>query len=147
MGVLSVLAVPISGVFPLFGHLFDGVTAFALALVVSALCAGTAWYSARRQILGWWLLLALSLVGFANSAAMFFGGFDWNAYYERLGVSMQQTALNPTELFGLTSLRLSMIVMGTVYLGFIVWLKRYYDAPRSVELGGGASSQDFKTPP
>jgi uncharacterized membrane protein len=115
--------------FPFFGRYLTGLPGTAAFLVFAAVDAYIAFAFFRLQVAGWWVALTALLVRVASSALTIRRGNLMEAY-SRMGWSHQQLeALSMNPMFrGNAILWWSMTFM-VLYLGFLLWLKRYFRAP------------------
>jgi hypothetical protein len=130
---VSALELPLYGAVPAFGKLLSGASVWVFGLSFAAAAGAGAGWVWRRSILGWWMAVALWVFGSVSSIWTFGGGFDWNAYYLRMGLSQQQIqltrGLSPEELFA-NPVVLGIMALTWLGIGAVLfWTKKFFVDP------------------
>jgi uncharacterized membrane protein len=114
---------------PFFGRYLTGPAAAAALVIVAGIDGFLALSFYRLRVAGWWIavgVLGLRLI----SAAVTFRRVDLLQVYSKMGWSdtqLQQMSTNPA-LRGNAMLWWSLGV-GVLFLGYLIWIKRYFAAP------------------
>ena len=126
--VYSVVIGLTSPLFPFFGRYLTGFGAGALFLVVAVIYTYIAVSFYRLKIAGWWVAL-IATVLHAASVAITFGRASLPEAYGRMGWSPRQVeALQNNPLFHSGGIMLWSLAYMAAYLGFLLWVKKYFPA-------------------
>jgi len=124
--------------FPLFGRYLTGPPA-GICLVLLAMLDGFLAYSLfRLQLTGWWIAVAAVALRWA-SAIVTFHRADLLETYSKMGMPQQQLQLmSANPILRSTVLEYWTAAFGLLFLGYMIWVKRYLAAPpESVAAGQG----------
>jgi len=131
LGALFMVGFPWAyhGVMPMFGTILSRVPGILVALAMAGLWWWLGWKWYRRQIVGWWVLMATLLV-LAISGAITFSRIDLMELYEKMGY--QQAQIDLIRRQGIISNRLFLWgpVVWIPFLGYLIWVKRFFQ-PKS----------------
>jgi len=112
--------------FPFFGSYLTGIAAVACFVVLAALDLYISVALFRLQLSGWWIAIAALSVR-TVSMILTYSRADLMQAYSKMGMSdAQMEMLNSSPVFrGHVLLWWSMLSM-VLFLGYLVWLKRYF---------------------
>lgn len=137
--VVSSFTTPI---FPLFGRYLTGWTAAGPLLALALMDGYIAVSFVKMKIAGWWLAIIMLPMRLVSAGITLWRAGLIDAY-SRLGWSAAQLqALRASPMVSSRALAFWILGLGGIYLGFIVWLKRYfrsYQAAVYTEPGDGIS--------
>ena len=133
LGAVSVAPVIFGGsaFVPLFGQLVSGRPAALLLLAGAGISVWLAWGFLRLQRVALWASLALTLLASA-SATVTFARVDFLEVYRLMGYPQDQIdAIRQMGLLGGQTMAWMMALLGIATCAFLVWLKKFFPAPRS----------------
>jgi hypothetical protein len=139
-GVYYLLMSVTTPLFPLFGRYLTGLPA-GICLVLLAMLDGFLAYSLfRLQLTGWWIAVVAVALRWA-SAIVTFHRADLLEAYSRMGMPQQQLqVMRANSILRSTVLEYWSAAFGLLFLGYMIWVKRYLAAPREpVAAGPGPS--------
>ncbi len=114
---------------PFFGRYLTGIPGAIGCLMHAVIDAVLAVWFFRKQLLGWWVAIAVLILQTISAAITFTRG-DLLQAYSRLGwKSAQLQAMSDNPMFhGHLMLWWSLLFL-LLYLGYMVWVKRYFVTP------------------
>lgn len=126
--------------FPFFGRYLTGLPGTAAFLVFAGVDAYVAYSLFRLRVAGWWVAL-MSITFRLLSLVFTIGRGNLMEAYSRIGWSHQQLqTMSANPMFqGNVVLWWGMTFL-VLYLGFLLWLKRYFRAPASPGYTGSSDS-------
>jgi hypothetical protein len=129
-GGMAMLAIPLGyrSVLPFFGMLISGIPALLLILAMSALFLWLTWAFYRLQPRGWWVALVY-LVVMTASTVITFSRVNLLDMYRTMGFPADQLEMMEQLSFLRDNLLVFFLAAMLPYLGFILWLKRYFKVP------------------
>jgi hypothetical protein len=105
-----------------------GVSALALVLAIGGVMLFIGLGSLRRMRAAWWTALALLIVGVGYGAA-FMRKIDVAAWYEAMSMPMEPRQLEMVQsIYSSPFFYLWMAIIWALYLGFLLYLRRYFFA-------------------
>lgn len=113
---------------PFFGTVLTGGAAQAYYTVLVALSAYLAWGMYKVARSAWWVAVIMTLV-LGVSAAVSYSLLDTDTLYRAMNVPPQQVAALRMSGVGIGHLRQFTTVAMTLWLGYLLYVKRYFDAP------------------
>ena len=126
---VSVIGSAAYGIAPLFGVMLTGAPAVVVLVAVAGLCAFLAVQLYRLKRSAWWTLVLLDVIGAANGAVTL-ATVDFTKLYEQLGVMTPQIrAMHLTDVHRDPMLWVFMAVCWTALFAYLVWTRRFFDAP------------------
>jgi hypothetical protein len=112
--------------FPAGPWMLRGVSALALMLAIAGLMLFIGLGSLKRMRAAWWTALVMLVVGVVYGAA-FMRKIDVAAWYEAMSMPIDPRQLEMVEsMVSSPFFYLSMAVMWTLYLGLLLYLRRYF---------------------
>lgn len=123
----SLLAIS-TPMFPLFGKYLTGIRGAAFLLLFAAVDVYVAVSFFRMKVAGWWVA-TVAVVFRMVSAILTYARGNVNDLYNHMGWSAEQTQamqMNPVLRSG-AFLWVGPLIM-VVYVGYVIWLKRYFRA-------------------
>jgi hypothetical protein len=139
-GVYYLLLSVTTPLFPLFGRYLTGLPA-GICLVLLAMLDGFLAYSLfRLQLTGWWIAVVAVALRWTSAIVTFERG-DLFAAYRKMGLPPQQLQLmSANPMLRSTVLEYWTAAFGLIFLGYMLWVKRYLDASgEPVAAGSGPS--------
>jgi hypothetical protein len=117
---------PMYTAFPVGPWMLRGVSALALMLTIAGVTLFIGLGSLKRMRAAWWTALVLLVVGVAY-AAIFMRKIDVSAWYKAMSMSIDPRQLEMMQsMYSSPFFYLSMAVMWAAYLGFLIYLRRYF---------------------
>lgn len=114
--------------FPAGPWMLRGVSAVALVLAIAGVMLFIGLGSLKRMRAAWWTALALLILGVAYVAA-FMRNIDVAAWYEAMSMPMDPRQKEMVQsMYSSPFFYLWMAVMWALYLGFLLYLRRYFFA-------------------
>lgn len=115
--------------FPFFGRYLTGLPGTAAFLIFAAVDAYVAFAFYRLKVMGWWVAMVFMALRLVSSALTARRGNLLEAY-SRMGWSHEQLeAISMNPMFRGNSILWWSLAFMVIYLGFLLWLKRYFRAP------------------
>jgi hypothetical protein len=112
--------------FPFFGRYLTGAPGGIACLMFAVLDVFIAITLLRVNIVGWWVALAAVVIRVV-SAAITYARADLMQAYARVGWSSEKIeAMRNNPLFRANAILWVSLVFMVLYLGFLIWLKRYF---------------------
>ena len=112
--------------FPFFGKYLTGLPGGIACLIFAVVDAFVAVAFLRLNIMGWWVALAAMTIRII-SAAVTYGRDDLMQAYARLGWSPDKLqAMSNNPLFRSHAILWMSLGFMVLYLGFLLWLRRYF---------------------
>jgi hypothetical protein len=139
-GVYYLLMSVTTPLFPLFGRYLTGLPA-GICLVLLAMLDGFLAYSLfRLQLTGWWIAVVAVALRWTSAIVTFERG-DLLAAYRKMGLPQQQLQLmSANPMLRSTVLEYWTAAFGLMFLGYMIWVKRYLAASgEPVAAGSGPS--------
>jgi hypothetical protein len=132
IGAVLTLALPLAQrtVIPFFGILVSGAPATLAIVAFSTLSLYLAWGTYRLKMAAWQITFIASVL-FGSSVTITFLRVDAIELYRRLGYAEQQ--IDQLRRFGLytgRNLVLLTAVVWILFLGYLLWLKKYFRQKR-----------------
>jgi hypothetical protein len=132
---------------PFFGRYLTGLPAAAFFLVLAAVDAYVAYSFFRLKVAGWWVAV-ISMVIRLVSAILTVRAGNLLQAYTRMGWSQQQLdVLRANPMLRSSFLMGWTIVFLFLYLGFLLWLKRYFRQAAAPSYTGMSDSRPNPIPP
>ncbi len=126
LSALSMLAVLVNPVIPLFGMIVTGLPAVAIGLVMGSVAAALAWGIYRQKLAAWWATLALSIVGIATGIATLLQ-LDLRRLYKEMGLwSPELERMGIADIYKSPAFLALAGLSWLAYLGYLLWLKRHF---------------------
>jgi len=128
IGALATLAVPViyRSVVPLFGVLLSGAPATLMLLAFSAISLYLAWGTYRLKLSAWWTTVVATVL-FGVSTAITFWKIDVLEIYRQMGYPEQQIAqMRSLGFHSSRSFALWIAVFSLLFLGYLLWVKKYF---------------------
>jgi len=117
--------------FPFFGRYLTGIGGAACFVVLAALDMYLAIALFRLQSSGWWIAVIAAPVRLL-SMVLTFGKADLMQAYSKVGFSdAQLNTLNSNPMFRSHVILWWSLISLVVFLGYLLWLKRYFTTPAS----------------
>jgi hypothetical protein len=145
---LSVVSMPSALVYgpvmPLFGVFVSGPAGAAVILLVTAAMAYFAWGTYRLQMAAWWGMLLLGIVGALNGVVTF-SRTDLMEMYEKMRIPAAQLEMMRKSGMIETMSRWMPwmgLVGGAVWLGYLLYVRRYFVRNAAEALGDNRSSRE-----
>ena len=139
-GVYYLLMSVTTPLFPLFGRYLTGPPA-GICLALLAMLDGFLAYSLfRLQLAGWWIAVVAVALRWTSAIVTFERG-DLLAAYRKMGLPQQQLRLmSANPMLRSTVLEYWTAAVGLMFLGYMIWVKRYLAASgEPVAAGSGPS--------
>ena len=139
-GVYYLLMSVTTPLFPLFGRYLTGLPA-GICLVLLAMLDGFLAYSLfRLQLTGWWIAVVAVALRWTSAIVTFHRG-DLLEAYSKMGMGQQQLQLmSANPILRSSVLEYWTAAFGLMFLGYMIWVKRYLAASREpVAAGPGPS--------
>jgi predicted secreted protein len=115
--------------FPLFGRYLTGLPGGIACLTFAVVDAFIAVAILRMNVVGWWVALTAMIIRIV-SAAVTYGRADLMQAYAKLGWSAEKLeTMGNTPMFRSHAFLWVSLVFMVLYLGFLIWLKRYFRRP------------------
>lgn len=112
--------------FPAGPWMLRGVSALALVLTIAGVMLFIGLGSLKRMRAAWWTALAVLIVGVTYGAA-FMRKIDVAAWYEAMSMPVDPRQLEMVQsMYSSPFFYLWMAVMWALYLGFLLYLRRYF---------------------
>lgn len=145
--VYSLLMSVSTPVLPFFGRYLSGVPGGFAYLLLAALEAYIAVSFFRMKVAGWWLALVV-WVARLFSFVITYSHRNLTEFYAKLGWSQAQIeAVQRNPLFRSGGLLWMTPVIMLFYLGFLLWLKRYFGTAKPPSYSASASPHPTAIPP
>jgi hypothetical protein len=123
---LAMMPLLYRGVFPAFGVLLSGPVATVLSLLLAGVWLWLAWAFYRLQVVGLWVSIALTVVGFASTCVTF-ARVDFLEMYRLMGYPEQQIAqIEQLGIYQGPFMVWTMALLGLATVAFLLWLRRYF---------------------
>ena len=136
--LLTGLTTPI---FPFFGRYLTGIPAGGCLLALAALDFYLAFALFRLQSSGWWIAVIAAPVRLL-ALVLTYGRADMMQAYSKMGWSdAQMQMLNSSPLFHSRIILWWGVIFLLVFLGYLLWLKRYFKTPVSPPQAEALSAQ------
>ena len=139
---LAAMSVVISlsyGMVPLFGVIVTGAPAVIVLLAFAGLCAFLAVQLFRMKRSAWWTSVFFVVFGVVN-AVVTFARVDLEKLYEQMGIMTPQLrAMHLVDLYRDPMLWIFIGVSWTAALGYLIWTRRFFDAPPPLTRAGDAT--------
>ncbi len=114
-------------IFPMFGRYLIGWRGGICLLVTAVIDAIVAFSLLRLRMAGWWAAVVLVVLRSLAAITTFRRG-NLLAAYSKMGWSQEQLRMmNNSTVFHATIY--GSIVFGVVFLGYLIWIRRYFVAP------------------
>jgi hypothetical protein len=139
-GVYYLLMSVTTPIFPLFGRYLTGLPA-GICLMLLAMLDGFLAYSLfRLQLTGWWIAVVAVALRWTSAIVTFARG-DLLAVYRKMGLPQQQLQLmSANPMLRSTVFEYWTAAFGLMFLGYMIWVKRYLAAAgEPVAAGSGPS--------
>ena len=134
-------------VLPFFGRYLSGLPGSLAYLLLAVLEAYIAVLFFRMKVAGWWLALVVWAARFI-SLVITYSHRNLTEFYSKLGWSQAQIeAVQRNPMFRSGGLLWMTPVIMLFYLGFLIWLKRYFGPVKPPSYGASASPQPAVIPP
>jgi hypothetical protein len=134
LGAISVFAFMFLRVNVLFGVVVHGAAAVLFLLPLSVLGGYAAWAIFQQKLIGWQIALIIGCLGMISTLVTFLRHPDLAQLYREMGSSDQTSRFNEQFPQFLPFIWVGSIVMGTVYLIFVLYTRKYF--PTEERRGG-----------
>ena len=118
-------------VFPFFGTILVGLPAGVMLIVFALVLASISWGTYKLKSQAWWACLVLVVFGFTTSSVSFYLT-DFEALYEAMGYPEEQIdmmrSMGILDMMTSPAMVGSMVVMGFFYVGYLLYVRRYFPA-------------------
>ncbi|HEY6339456.1 MAG TPA: hypothetical protein VIW68_13260 [Candidatus Sulfotelmatobacter sp.] len=132
----SVLVGITTPVFPFFGTYLGGAAAGAGLIAVAVLDVFLAVWLYRLRALGWWIAMG-AFVFRLSSTVLTYRRADLLQLYSKMGWSQDQLQMmNNNPMIHSSYMLWFTLVGGLAFLGYMLWIKRYFGAPVTPNLVG-----------
>lgn len=136
---LSVVGATTYGAVPIFGTILTGAPAAIVFVAIGILCAYLSVQLYRVKRSAWWTLVLLDIIGGANGAYTL-ARTDLEKLYDQMGLMTPQLrAMHIFEIYRDPRLWAFMAVCWLAMFAYIIWTRRFFDAPPPRTRAGDAA--------
>jgi hypothetical protein len=126
LGAISVLAILFMQVVIVFGVVLHGAAAVFVLLTFSALSGYAAWATFHQELIGWQIALFTAALGTISMLVTYARHPDLLQLFREAGYTDQMLRIYEQFPRGLPLICAGSIVMATVYLVFLLYMRRFF---------------------